>query len=505
MPRKKYTLELLKSISERDGAELIGEYNENDLGINSKIKYLCGKCKLEKNEKQFNGCFTHGLFCKTCIRIPKDILDSFASFSEPEKIDCWSDKNSLKPHQVAKKSNKKFKFDCKCGKEFCSSLNNISAGKWCPHCARLKYMEVCDTSKNEEGDITYPCKQCEQFKTVSEFAKNGTICNNCMYLKKKEYQKTKKGCILTIVQNTKASSKTRQRKSENKMNPITYEIINSLLKKQNNKCYISGYELLLETGDRNFYQMSPDRINEDVGYSEENVRLICLMFQTRATCKINLEWLTSLPNVQIHYNLIKDLPILDLNCEKVLGGNFKKPIKRSLELKNGKSQCSKCMDWKLIEFFNKEKRGVNGISSRCKDCVHKSRDNVRSQITSRINGAKDHSVTRQGWGHKNAKVELTIEEGIEIAKKQNFRCAITGAELCWLTKNSRDKESSSIRQIMYNQVASLDRIDDSNKVYSKDNCQWICQALNIPEKPTLEHIINSPSVIDYFNRNKHIL
>jgi len=60
---------------------------------------------------------------------------SFASYEDKKKIRCWSSKNTEKPHQVAKNSNKKFLFDCdKCFHEFSTALSNVNGGRWCPSC-----------------------------------------------------------------------------------------------------------------------------------------------------------------------------------------------------------------------------------------------------------------------------------------------------------------------------------------------------------------------------------
>ena len=70
-------------------------------------------------------------------------------FNEHPKAQFWSKKNSLLPENVALNSHKKFIFDCECGHEFESNLNNINAlNNWCPYCANKK---LCD-------DIN--CKDC---------------------------------------------------------------------------------------------------------------------------------------------------------------------------------------------------------------------------------------------------------------------------------------------------------------------------------------------------------
>jgi very-short-patch-repair endonuclease len=81
-------------------------------------------------------------------------INSFASYegktlSGKKKVDCWSDKNKLKPREVTKGTPRKFWFDCdKCGHDFYSDLHNITAVNctWCPYCANQKMcvMEDCD-------------------------------------------------------------------------------------------------------------------------------------------------------------------------------------------------------------------------------------------------------------------------------------------------------------------------------------------------------------------------
>jgi len=58
---------------------------------------------------------------------------------EKNHVLCWSDKNILKPIQVAKGSHKKIIFNCnKCPHEFESTLGDITNGTWCPFCNASK-------------------------------------------------------------------------------------------------------------------------------------------------------------------------------------------------------------------------------------------------------------------------------------------------------------------------------------------------------------------------------
>ena len=57
-------------------------------------------------------------------------------FSQHPRAIFWSERNLIKPNEVALNSHKKFWFDCECGHTFESSLLNINKGNnWCGFCS----------------------------------------------------------------------------------------------------------------------------------------------------------------------------------------------------------------------------------------------------------------------------------------------------------------------------------------------------------------------------------
>ena len=56
------------------------------------------------------------------------------SFASHEKSKYWSDKNELKPRQVAKFTHNKYLFNCDCGHEILIALAKVSDGYWCSYC-----------------------------------------------------------------------------------------------------------------------------------------------------------------------------------------------------------------------------------------------------------------------------------------------------------------------------------------------------------------------------------
>lgn len=66
------------------------------------------------------------------------------TFDSHPKSKFWSNRNTLKPNEVALNSHKKFWFDCECGHQFESSLLNINqANNWCPYCC-VPSQKLCD-------------------------------------------------------------------------------------------------------------------------------------------------------------------------------------------------------------------------------------------------------------------------------------------------------------------------------------------------------------------------
>ena len=85
-----------------------------------------------------------------------------ATFDSHTKSKFWSERNLIKPNEVALNSHKKFWFDCECGHPFIIQLNNVNVGKWCSYCANKN---LCNKDKN--------CKICfdKSFASV-EYSEN---------------------------------------------------------------------------------------------------------------------------------------------------------------------------------------------------------------------------------------------------------------------------------------------------------------------------------------------
>ncbi len=75
--------------------------------------------------------------CKVCFE---------KSFASSNKVTYWSKNNIRVPREVFKSTHTKYKFNCDCGHEFESALNNIKKGQWCPFCSNPP-RKLCDNDQ----------------------------------------------------------------------------------------------------------------------------------------------------------------------------------------------------------------------------------------------------------------------------------------------------------------------------------------------------------------------
>ena len=95
--------------------------------------------------------FLIGPGCPVCRKTTIPYEKSFASH---EKADCWSDKNILKPHEVALTTKTKYYFDCECGHESFTAPNDmVGRITGCGYCCPAPRL-LC--SDNADGK----CKTC---------------------------------------------------------------------------------------------------------------------------------------------------------------------------------------------------------------------------------------------------------------------------------------------------------------------------------------------------------
>lgn len=132
--------------------------NQVSLKSNKKYFFNCDECNHEFLIS-LSKIFYYNTWCSYCssTNLCKNTdcnhcyLKSFASFKGKTKkekliIDCWSDKNILKPRDIFKSTNDKYYFDCDvCNHEIFKSIWQITDKRcrWCPYCS-IFGKKLCD-------------------------------------------------------------------------------------------------------------------------------------------------------------------------------------------------------------------------------------------------------------------------------------------------------------------------------------------------------------------------
>lgn len=127
----------------------------------TKIDFNCFKCNHVFKAKPKS--VSDGYWCPYCYHSlceDKDCIYCFEnSFASSSKSKFWSEKNTFTPRQLRKFSKVKIIFNCDdCQNEFCSDLNTISKGHWCPNCKYKTEKKLLKWLKDNYTDIKYQCK-----------------------------------------------------------------------------------------------------------------------------------------------------------------------------------------------------------------------------------------------------------------------------------------------------------------------------------------------------------
>ena len=338
------------------------------------------------------------------------------------------------------KSNKqKLTYICQCGHERISNFSHIKSYNLflCKSCSRntskitiiyknvfkkiirqleFNFARCLKYRKDflpENYNKTIKCNICKREKPIYLFFnsrnKNSkTLKDKCCKKCNKENKRDRRKnhipdqVILELLSGCKGLCRKRQKKGREECNEfnLTKEYIYELIDKQNNKCYFSGRELLYEYNSGD--KISIDRINCDKGYVKGNVNLVT-RWCNRARSNLSINKFLELAK-DVHLGCDNDI---DYEIDKL---GYKKI---SVLLKSAKS--------------SSKKRNQRGRTQECTE------------------------------------FNLTKNDILELIKRQNNKCSLTGRQLVWRSKCAN--------------MGSIDRID-SEKGYTIDNIHLVVFTAN---------------------------
>lgn len=231
-----------------------------------------------------------------------------------------------------------------------------------------------------------------------------------------------------------AKSKTKKGRTDAGQFDIDKQFLLELHEKQNGKCYYSGLPLKLKTNSE--WKCSPERLDDNKGYTKDNVVLICLEFNVPYKWTLEkIKLIKALMNKEVDEKKLNEL--IENAIKKKYTFNGRQPIEKMI-MEDGTEliKCNKCDEFKTSgEFYKK-------ISSGCKKCFNQItsknyESTLRGFIKRRIKSAKYHSQERGKKDYRkdnSNEFNLTFEIIIDKIKEQKGRCYYSGIPLIFERK-----------------------------------------------------------------------
>lgn len=121
--------------------------------------------------------------------------------------------------------------------------------------------------------------------------------------------------------------------------------------------------------------------------------------------------------------------------------------------------CFNCLRKRLVKRADHAKAHAYKV---CKYCSNKNNHPQGNYKNIRLSFIKKYELHAKS---RNKKWDLNLDYLVNLAKKQNYKCALTNQDLIF-------------KGDFNNITASLDRIDN-NKDYVKNNVQWVHKSINM--------------------------
>ena len=149
--------------------------------------------------------------------------------------------------------------------------------------------------------IDYVCKICGNNDMLNFYISSKTKCKTCISreMQKKyingvftnRYETNKNWKHNNFIHNKVQGAKHRASRKGFEFT-ITDEIVEDILKQQNGKCYFTNIELTFKTHD--WCSLSIDRINNDLGYTKENIVLVTKFVNSSKNSLTNQEFIDNI-------------------------------------------------------------------------------------------------------------------------------------------------------------------------------------------------------------------
>lgn len=267
-----------------------------------------------------------------------------------------------------------------------------------------------------------------------------------------------KGAINLLYYNSRNSAKTRLERGRVSagIHDIKTDDILEIWDKQDGKCAYSGIPL---NYDINEWRLSINRIDENMGYTKDNINLVPIELNSRAGW--NDDKISDMLRI-LDMNIIENNISFDLVTTRKVYGKQEKVIIDGCKHFN----CTLCGKIKKEEAFGK--KPING----CKECISermsKARDTPRGMMQILLQTAKNSTNFRKSKKNsykRDHTFDIDFDFLVELYKKQKGLCAYSGLPLQFGSYKEK------------NWTISLER-KNPLKGYTKDNVCLICKEFN---------------------------
>jgi len=330
----------------------------------------------------------------------------------------------------------------------------------------------------------------------------GDYCEPCEKKIKREHVSTPNGYFKNMITSMTigAANRTSIGRTEAGLITIDRTFLISLFKEQNGMCYYSGLPMVhMPLHD---WQCSPERLDNSKGYIPENVKLICLEFNSGygQWNKNKIMQIKQMKNKQVSFDKLKN----DIEIARII---YKEKIERLPPIEvNGVTlyHCVCCELHLNRNFFkNCKKKGVIPVNLKCDTCIlikqNKSKNTIGKFLMAKMIGAKAHCnqiKNNKKRSDENSIFELTLDILLKKVLDQKGRCYYSGIPLTF-TFNSEWR-------------CSLERLDNK-KGYTDKNTVLICVEFNSTDRSSITNTDTgsgqwSQEKFDYFMKNsKYVL
>ena len=340
------------------------------------------------------------------------------SFASHEKSKFWSDKNNIKPINVALNSNKNFIFKCgECNHEFITKPNIIvSTNSWCGFCSNKKLCNDNECKKCYEKSfashpkskywnienklqpryvfkgyrekVKFNCFKCNHvFEACLQDVSSGSWCNYC-----KGYKFCNDNCNICFLKSFASNEKSQFWSPKNKIPP--HQVAKATHEKYIFDCKKCGHE----------FSMSPASINANnwCQYCSIQTKALC----NNDTCMhcFNRSFASS-PNAKYWHE-----------------DNKLKPREVALNSRNKiKFKCEKG------HLFESKLNSISGMNTFCPICCNKTEELVFKELQKKYNKIRIQFKAKWCKNNKNTcylPFDFVLENEkiiIELDGRQHFK------------------------------------------------------------------------------------